>query len=597
MPQVPYQPYPTEKPIEGTGARSVSVGTPSIGAEAFGAQVGNALSGLGNVAEHAGDELFARASAMQQLYNENAAKDAAAKYDIQSGLMHAKYNALEGQDAINAFPGHIKALNDLRVQIRSTLPNEMAAHMYDSAALGMMGRTVFNAAGHSADQQKQWTRRTDAAEIDLLGQSVEKDPGNEKLFGETLEKARATIGRTAATYGAQPGDAIYDDMVAKGVSKIYSHKISGTSYKNPDVALRMLNEAEAKGVLIPDDKDRLERMIGNDSRATGSSNIARETLAELPDGSLATVEERAIEKARKLFPDDSRAADAAVKATRGLYFQQKQAVVDGERDNIHKLQGLITTMGVRTEDELLVNPRAREIYNALDPRDQGQVQSWINNYWAPRDAVAHAKNERILSGLESGDVEKFLDTRVMDLNLSPTRYAYWINQQQKAMKDPQQDPRVGQVRDWMQNSFGVQLKTLGLDRKPPASAPEDVQNRYYEYLGTLQAALEAWMEHSNGKRPSNKEFNEQIAPLVLRSHTDSGLFRGLFGTDVIPEFTTPAPDNFKDQIRPFLQQRSKDLGQPWSEPHDEEWRHLYVQSQYTKIFGPPAKKDQSRGGR
>lgn len=595
MPQVPYQPYPTAQPIEGTGAKPISVGTPSIGPEAFGAQVGNALSTLGNVEEHTGDELFTRAQAMQQLYNENAAKDAAAQYDIQAGLLHAKYNALEGKDAINALPGHIKALNDLRVQIRSTLPNDMAAHMYDSAALGMMGRTVFNAASHSADMQKQWTRQTSDAQIDLLGQALERDPGNENLLQDTLSKYREEVATKAATFGAGPGDPIYDDMQAKAVSKAYSHMISGTSYKSPDVALRMLDDAKEKSLLIPDDADRLERIVGNDSRATGASRIANQTMAENPDASMATVEQKALEKAQVQFPGDTKAADAAVNTVRGLYFRQKQAQVDGERDNIHQIQSLIPSMGVRTVDELLVNPRAREIYNALDSRDQGEVQKWINNYWAAPDAVAHEKNERILSGLASGNVEKFLDTRIMDLNLSPTRYSYWINRQKQMMKDPQQDPRVSQVRDWMQNSFGVQLKTLGLDRRPPASAPDDVQNRYYEYLGTLQAGLEAWMDHSGGKRPTNKEFNEQIAPLILRSHTEKTLY-GLLGSEEVPEFTTPAPENFKNQFRPALQQRAQDLGQPWTEPADEEWRHLYVQSQFAKLFGPTAKKDQGRAG-
>ena len=100
MPAIPYSPVPQVSPQENP-TPSVRENTP-IGA--FGGQVAEAIQGLGAVTEKAGNELFGRAVALQQLNNETEAREADAKYMMAAGDIHAKFNALEGKDRVDAYP-------------------------------------------------------------------------------------------------------------------------------------------------------------------------------------------------------------------------------------------------------------------------------------------------------------------------------------------------------------------------------------------------------------------------------------------------------------------------------------------------------------
>src|SRR5581483_2698427 len=100
MPQVPYQPVPQVAPSE-AATPGVRVNAPT---EAFGGASAAATEGLGKGFEQAGNELFGRAVALQQLANETEAREADAQYMLQAGDLHAKFNALEGKERVNAFP-------------------------------------------------------------------------------------------------------------------------------------------------------------------------------------------------------------------------------------------------------------------------------------------------------------------------------------------------------------------------------------------------------------------------------------------------------------------------------------------------------------
>src|SRR6266446_3115149 len=110
MPQVPGL-TPTAQP----GAYAPEVNLP-VPVDAFGGAVGHALEGLGGQVEQASDRIWQRAVEMQGLQNETEAKEADAKYMMQSGIMHADFINKEG---LNAGPAalqkHIQELQNLRV--------------------------------------------------------------------------------------------------------------------------------------------------------------------------------------------------------------------------------------------------------------------------------------------------------------------------------------------------------------------------------------------------------------------------------------------------------------------------------------------------
>ena len=141
MAQVPYQPFPTAQPTS-PGER-ISVSTPPA---AFGENIGAALEKLGSTAGQVGNELFGRAIALQDLANENEARDAQISYATQSADMVAKFDAREGKDKVDHLQSHLKDLSDLRNQIADGISSPNAKRMFHADSTPFMQREIFSAA-------------------------------------------------------------------------------------------------------------------------------------------------------------------------------------------------------------------------------------------------------------------------------------------------------------------------------------------------------------------------------------------------------------------------------------------------------------------
>src|SRR6516162_3898209 len=100
MPQVPYDPVPTEQ------AEDLRYGEPRVEAApaAFGVNIGQGIQRLGEAGLQGGEKVFQTGMWLANLDNENAARDAQNQYAIQSSQLHAKYGALTGKDAADALP-------------------------------------------------------------------------------------------------------------------------------------------------------------------------------------------------------------------------------------------------------------------------------------------------------------------------------------------------------------------------------------------------------------------------------------------------------------------------------------------------------------
>ncbi len=81
MAQVPYTGVPSQTLADIPTPEM----NPRVPGAAFGGEVAQAVQGLGKTTEHAGDEIFNRAIALQNLQNEAEATEADAKYMIQAG--------------------------------------------------------------------------------------------------------------------------------------------------------------------------------------------------------------------------------------------------------------------------------------------------------------------------------------------------------------------------------------------------------------------------------------------------------------------------------------------------------------------------------
>src|ERR1017187_7925457 len=229
MAQVPYSPVPDVEPSQ----RSVGPANVNAPAAAFGTDVASAIGGLGKAIEGAGNELFSRAYAMQQLKNEADARDADTNYMIAAGDLHAKYSALEGKDAVDAYPKYAQDLKDQRMQFRGSLTNPQAQKMYDTNSLSTMGRSIFNGAGHAATQNKQYALGTATAQIDLDAKSVEDNPNDEGLFQQKISKTRDNVRTLSGLKGFDVDGPQEQDLERKAVSGIWRSRIEGMAKTDP----------------------------------------------------------------------------------------------------------------------------------------------------------------------------------------------------------------------------------------------------------------------------------------------------------------------------------------------------------------------------
>jgi hypothetical protein len=269
MAQVPYSAVPDVSPA-GPATPRISVATPPA---AFGATIAQALEGVGKEVGQAGNELFQRAMAIQELRNNSDAQQADANYMIAAGEVHAKFSALQGKDAVDAYPGYIQQLKDLREQTGGSL-NPAARKLYDGSTLGTLGRTIFNGAGHAATQDKMYAANSATAQIGA-NQDAARYARDDADFDSYLGKIEGDV-RYRGGLGGWGPEQIEQD-VFKEKSTAWAKRIENISRTEPIRARQMYNEQLAKHTLHSVDIDRLDRVTNAELVSTGARQLATTT--------------------------------------------------------------------------------------------------------------------------------------------------------------------------------------------------------------------------------------------------------------------------------------------------------------------------------
>src|SRR6185436_717816 len=116
------------------------------------------------------------------LNNQAEAKEADARYMVTAGKLHAEYSALEGADAVKAYPEFVKKLQIERQNIRGGLGSAMSQKMYDSDTLSTMSRSIFSFAGRAATAQKAYVNAAVDAKKQANVNFTVADPEDEGRF-------------------------------------------------------------------------------------------------------------------------------------------------------------------------------------------------------------------------------------------------------------------------------------------------------------------------------------------------------------------------------------------------------------------------------
>src|SRR6266702_4383023 len=145
MPQVPYQPVPAVTP-SGVG-RNISISTPGA---AFGENISQAVQHLGQVTEHAGNEIFSRAMALQEVQNQSDARDAITTMALEMTDAQNKFDAAEGANGgPDALRAHNEGLAAIRDKWQGQLKTPIAQKLYAQESQSFFLRNIFSAGAHA----------------------------------------------------------------------------------------------------------------------------------------------------------------------------------------------------------------------------------------------------------------------------------------------------------------------------------------------------------------------------------------------------------------------------------------------------------------
>lgn len=268
MPVAPYSPVPEQGLIHG-GPSGLRV---TADPNAFGENVGRALGNLGKVVQGAGEEMFNRALAFQQLRNETEAKEADTDYVLKVAERHAQFQSLQGKAAVDAYPAYSKGLQQLRTQIRDKMSNDASRRMFDSQSLGTMSRTVFSGASHSATQNKRWAVGTSEAKVAALGDQALSQPSDEAGFVQSIEAVRREVAEQGDLSGW--GTEQTAQATAIRVSELWSKRIEGLAKTQPLTASKMLDKAVAEGNVRGEQIARVTGIVQRQLQTVGARQIS-----------------------------------------------------------------------------------------------------------------------------------------------------------------------------------------------------------------------------------------------------------------------------------------------------------------------------------
>ena len=214
--QVPYSGAPDVAP-QLDPLSQVHVDTPIA---AFGGAVAGAVTHLGETAEGAGKELFARGYAMQEVNEQIKADGAAADVTDAMTKRYLEYDKLKGQDRIDAFPQYMNDIDQIRKDGAANLNSPYAKEQYlrdsrrtQSAMIwhgGMLARQ-----GQDEALTTSTNARMGAASDRLATLGVGEGPDFDRSVGVMKQAAGEYVQNKL---GLHPGEPDYDEEVAKATS-------------------------------------------------------------------------------------------------------------------------------------------------------------------------------------------------------------------------------------------------------------------------------------------------------------------------------------------------------------------------------------------
>lgn len=581
MPQAPYSGVP-DQILQDNPTPNISVNAPL---DAFGGSVATAIQGLGKATEGAGDELFKRGMAMQELANHSEAQKASADFMEKAGDIHAKLDSMQGKEAVNYYTnGFKKDLQDARASVRGGLSNEMSERLYDTESLSTVGRTLFNGATIAGRANKAYAIDSIDSKITKLTNLAAQSDNPADVAAAKKEIASSAAYRTQLK-GQDPDSA---DVYTTTINSSLDLNVIRQKARNAPTEAKAMLEERRSGMTAAD-IDRAQTIVDNSIRAVSSVNIAQEVLNShigdngKTDVSFQVMSQEAEAKAKAIAPDDAIMHKHTVDSLKGLFNQRTYADKQFKLDNIQTIDAAIQN-GAKDIQQLRLDPKTAEAIDNLPKSEQLKLPARINAYNAAASKVANQESLTRLAGLRNNDVESFLSLDPSDpkLQLNQSQQREVMKWQVDDKKNQNGDPRVNRAMTWLRAARGGELEALKVYHRDGKN-PDD----YDHMTGTLQSALDLWQE-SKGKPASYDDVVNTIGPQVIKSRPVAGW---LYGTNNEPYFK---PDTNTKEYKDFTTNMSSDVvGRGGNEPTPQEVDRAYTRLQLLKLY--PARTKSTDG--
>lgn len=579
MPKVPYNPVPSVEP-QAIPTPNVSINTPPA---AFGANVAQAFEGLGKVAEHAGNEIWSRAIALQELNNRTEADAAATDYSIKAGKAHAEFSALQGKSAVDALDPYYTSLQKQREDVRKTLSNPMAQKLFDSESRGVMARTMFNAAGHAASENKRWVAGTSQARIDQTYEMVLHDPSTLDAGLRTIEEQIRGTQAGIAGWSREKTDLEVD----KAKSKLLTSMITGVTRSEPNKGAALLEKYRDQ--LHGDDLNKLDNTVRVQQRAVESVNIGNNTYDDnvgtddKPGMTLAQMQTEARARAEKLNPNDPILAQHAVSALQARWNQQQHADRVELIQNKDTVQSGIEQLGPRTMQQLMTDPKVAAAIDRLPAAERNKIPNQINTWNRAHDTQTRMETYNKLVGMANNNIVGFIDEDIMShKDLSQPDMKKLMKIQDDLKKNPTRDPRVFQAMSQLRGQYGSLMRELKVFNST------DDKGEFDKFTGALSGALTAWVD-VHKKPPTSDEIRNAIAPQLFKEVTEPRTVFGVgLGNRTVRQFDVQVPEKFSNE---FKAQAAAD-GQP---ADDSIVYRAYIREQLKTLYSKPKPSEAKPG--
>jgi hypothetical protein len=244
---------------------------------AFGGLTAQATEHLGQAESGAGNEIFARGLAMQQLNQEAQANEAVANFQNKMLQSYSDFTDKRGNDAVQGLQPFMESTAQTRQAMAAGLDSDYARKLFDNESRSSMFRINFSAATHAKEQNRQYVNGAIQSKIASDGYSALQNPADDAGFQASIDRLPQDYATLAQTNGWSPEER--DQKMALDRSNLYAQRIQGMAKTHPYLAQQEYNKAVQGGNLVGQDVARVGNFVTSQGREVGSRNIATQSIS------------------------------------------------------------------------------------------------------------------------------------------------------------------------------------------------------------------------------------------------------------------------------------------------------------------------------